>query len=177
MSEAKRYLLSRGELLCADSLKPASLYRMVDADDYDRDTQALRDDLQTADTACFLSIAENKKLAAEVKHLRHGLTGDYDLDAWLDWCKERDAIAAENKRLEGEVRDLTERRNDLARKLIGKNQEWKALIALLQEIYQTPLDRFYRDGLNVKINAELVRAAALSTTANGEQLASASEGD
>ncbi|MDX4034514.1 hypothetical protein QYO99_29575 [Pseudomonas aeruginosa] len=35
MSEVKQYLTNRGELLCADSLQPADVYRLVDAKDYD----------------------------------------------------------------------------------------------------------------------------------------------
>ncbi|WP_328997097.1 hypothetical protein PCP53_13480 [Pseudomonas aeruginosa] len=35
MSEVKQYLTNRGELLCADSLQPAEVYRLVDAKDYD----------------------------------------------------------------------------------------------------------------------------------------------
>ena len=45
----------------------------VRASDYDRDTQALLDSLQTADTACFLSIVENKRLEGKVKQLREAL--------------------------------------------------------------------------------------------------------
>ncbi|HHX6238424.1 TPA: hypothetical protein ACXJL4_002729 [Pseudomonas aeruginosa] len=35
MSEVKQYLTNRGELLCADSLQPAEVYRLVDSKDYD----------------------------------------------------------------------------------------------------------------------------------------------
>ncbi|HBO5571890.1 TPA: hypothetical protein ACKPYC_001141 [Pseudomonas aeruginosa] len=48
MSEVKQYLTNRGELLCADSLQPAEVYRLVDAKDYDAlaaEAQALREEV------------------------------------------------------------------------------------------------------------------------------------
>ncbi|WP_217269210.1 hypothetical protein [Pseudomonas aeruginosa] len=35
------------------------------------------------------------RLIAEVEHLRIGLKGDFDLDAWLEWTREKDQIKAE----------------------------------------------------------------------------------
>ncbi|MBH3800779.1 hypothetical protein I5M10_12610 [Pseudomonas aeruginosa] len=35
------------------------------------------------------------KLIAEVERLRIGLKGDFDLDAWLEWTREKDQIKAE----------------------------------------------------------------------------------
>lgn len=52
--------------------------------------------LNPAGTAlCRLSDAQAiiDGLRGEIAHLRHGLKGDYDLDAWLDWCAERDQQA------------------------------------------------------------------------------------
>lgn len=41
------------------------------------------------------------KLIAEVERLRIGLKGDFDLDAWLDWSKEKERIKSENEALRG----------------------------------------------------------------------------
>jgi len=41
------------------------------------------------------------RLTAENERLRHGMKGDYDLDAWLDWAKEAETLRAEIKRLKG----------------------------------------------------------------------------
>ncbi|MBG4162125.1 hypothetical protein GHT56_21490 [Pseudomonas aeruginosa] len=38
-------------------------------------------------------------LIAEVERLRIGLKGDYDLDAWLEWTREKDRLKAENDEL------------------------------------------------------------------------------
>lgn len=38
--------------------------------------------------------AQYAKLLAENERLRLGMTGDYDLDAWLDWTREKDALIA-----------------------------------------------------------------------------------
>ncbi|MEQ1005348.1 ead/Ea22-like family protein [Pseudomonas aeruginosa] len=38
-------------------------------------------------------------LIAEVERLRIGLKGDYDLDAWLEWTREKDRLKAENEEL------------------------------------------------------------------------------
>ncbi|MFU7056376.1 hypothetical protein ACM75V_13900 [Pseudomonas aeruginosa] len=40
-------------------------------------------------------------LKAENDRLRQGMKGDYDIDAWLDWSKEKDQIKAENEALQG----------------------------------------------------------------------------
>ena len=42
---------------------------------------------------------EINALKAENARLREGLKGDYDLDAWLEWCKEKAAKEAEIVRL------------------------------------------------------------------------------
>lgn len=40
-------------------------------------------------------------LKAENDRLRQGMKGDYDIDAWLDWSKEKERIKAENEALRG----------------------------------------------------------------------------
>ncbi|RCI53332.1 hypothetical protein DT379_12685 [Pseudomonas aeruginosa] len=40
-------------------------------------------------------------LKAENDRLRQGMKGDYDIDAWLDWSKEKERIKAENEALWG----------------------------------------------------------------------------
>ncbi|MFU5104840.1 hypothetical protein ACM7ZS_11240 [Pseudomonas aeruginosa] len=60
MSEVKQYLTNRGELLCADSLQPAEVYRLVDAKDYDAladEAQALREEVAALRTK--LAMAED----------------------------------------------------------------------------------------------------------------------
>ncbi|WP_223723692.1 hypothetical protein [Pseudomonas aeruginosa] len=43
----------------------------------------------------------NARLKAENDRLRQGMKGDYDIDAWLDWLKEKERIKAENEALRG----------------------------------------------------------------------------
>jgi hypothetical protein len=99
MSGVKRYLLSRGELLCADTLKPASVYRMVDADDYD-----------TLSTANQRLEQEAGKLKAVMANQSARQFVGHDDQRHID-----DLVAAgirasdaEMKRLEGEVARLRE---------------------------------------------------------------------
>ncbi|HCT4782948.1 TPA: hypothetical protein OTY28_005191 [Pseudomonas aeruginosa] len=40
-------------------------------------------------------------LKAENDRLRQGMKGDYDIDAWLDWSKEKEQIKAQNEALRG----------------------------------------------------------------------------
>ncbi len=55
-------------------------------------------------------------LIAEVERLRIGLKGDYDLDAWMEWTREKDRLKAENEELRGALQavvdDPTWRSND-----------------------------------------------------------------
>uniref|UniRef100_UPI001872D5EE ead/Ea22-like family protein n=1 Tax=Pseudomonas aeruginosa TaxID=287 RepID=UPI001872D5EE len=44
---------------------------------------------------------EIDRLKAENDRLRQGMKGDYDIDAWLDWLKEKERIKAENEALRG----------------------------------------------------------------------------
>ncbi len=44
---------------------------------------------------------EIDRLKAESDRLRQGMKGDYDIDAWLDWSKEKEQIKAENDALQG----------------------------------------------------------------------------
>lgn len=46
------------------------------------------------------------QLRGENKYLRGGMTGDYDLDAWLDWCKERDELRTANQRLDSALKSI-----------------------------------------------------------------------
>ncbi len=54
--------------------------------------------------ASFIAAANPQailKLIAEVERLRIGLKGDFDLDAWLEWTREKDRIKAQNDALQG----------------------------------------------------------------------------
>ncbi|EPC4901895.1 ead/Ea22-like family protein [Pseudomonas aeruginosa] len=55
-------------------------------------------------------------LLDEIDRLRQGMKGDYDIDAWLDWSKEKERIKAENDALRGALQavvdDPTWRSND-----------------------------------------------------------------
>lgn len=44
---------------------------------------------------------ERDRLKAESDRLRQGMKGDYDIDAWLDWSKEKEQIKAQNDALQG----------------------------------------------------------------------------
>ncbi|RCH38856.1 ead/Ea22-like family protein [Pseudomonas aeruginosa] len=59
---------------------------------------------------------EIDRLKAENDRLRQGMKGDYDIDAWLDWSKEKERIKAENEVLRGSLQavvdDPTWRSND-----------------------------------------------------------------
>ncbi|HBO1825708.1 TPA: hypothetical protein L4G09_005848 [Pseudomonas aeruginosa] len=44
---------------------------------------------------------EIDRLKAESDRLRQGMKGDYDIDAWLDWSKEKEQIKAQNDALQG----------------------------------------------------------------------------
>ncbi|EMA4286614.1 ead/Ea22-like family protein [Pseudomonas aeruginosa] len=44
---------------------------------------------------------ERDRLRAENDRLRQGMKGDYDIDAWLDWSKEKEQIKAQNDALQG----------------------------------------------------------------------------
>lgn len=44
-------------------------------------------------------IEERDQLKAENEALRRGMKGDYDLDAWLDWAKEAEALRKDAERL------------------------------------------------------------------------------
>ncbi|HFH3873764.1 TPA: hypothetical protein ACGJ1X_003933 [Pseudomonas aeruginosa] len=62
-----------------------------------RDSQTinqLRQKLQSAEV-------DRDRLKAESDRLRQGMKGDYDIDAWLDWSKEKEQIKAENDALQG----------------------------------------------------------------------------
>ncbi|MFU3658177.1 ead/Ea22-like family protein [Pseudomonas aeruginosa] len=41
------------------------------------------------------------RLKVENERLRQGMKGDYDIDAWLDWSKEKERIKSENEALRG----------------------------------------------------------------------------
>ncbi|EPN2884588.1 ead/Ea22-like family protein [Pseudomonas aeruginosa] len=44
---------------------------------------------------------EIDRLKAENDRLRQGMKGDYDIDAWLEWTREKDRIKAQNDALQG----------------------------------------------------------------------------
>lgn len=56
--------------------------------------------------------ARADKLNEENKHLRHDLKGDYDLDAWLDWCTQRDQYVERGVRAERALREKAEAERD-----------------------------------------------------------------
>ncbi|MCV4183836.1 hypothetical protein OD770_30490 [Pseudomonas aeruginosa] len=61
--------------------------------------------------ASFIAAANPQailKLIAEVERLRIGLKGDFDLDAWLEWTREKDQIKAENEVLRGALKQFAE---------------------------------------------------------------------
>lgn len=61
--------------------------------------------------ASFIAAANPQailKLIAEVERLRIGLKGDFDLDAWLEWTREKDQIKAENEALRGALKPFAE---------------------------------------------------------------------
>lgn len=51
--------------------------------------------------AVLALLDEIDRLKAENDRLRQGMKGDYDIDAWLDWSKEKERIKAENDALRG----------------------------------------------------------------------------
>ncbi|HBP0041556.1 TPA: ead/Ea22-like family protein [Pseudomonas aeruginosa] len=69
------------------------------------------------------------RLKAENDRLRQGMKGDYDIDAWLDWLKEKERIKAENEALRGALQavvdDPTWRSND--------NTLWPKIIKALDK--------------------------------------------
>ncbi|HBO1515847.1 hypothetical protein [Pseudomonas aeruginosa] len=66
--------------------------------------------------AILALLDEIDRLKAENDRLRQGMKGDYDIDAWLDWSKEKERIKAENEVLRGSLQavvdDPTWRSND-----------------------------------------------------------------
>ncbi|WP_057387910.1 hypothetical protein [Pseudomonas aeruginosa] len=69
------------------------------------------------------------RLKAESDRLRQGMKGDYDIDAWLDWSKEKERLKAENEVLRGALQavvdDPTWRSND--------NTLWPKIIKALDK--------------------------------------------
>ncbi|HBO9173015.1 TPA: hypothetical protein L5D59_006415, partial [Pseudomonas aeruginosa] len=51
---------------------------------------------------------EIDQLKAESDRLRQGMKGDYDIDAWLEWTREKDQIKAENEVLRGALKQFAE---------------------------------------------------------------------
>ncbi|MDC3945811.1 hypothetical protein KGZ13_00790 [Pseudomonas aeruginosa] len=51
--------------------------------------------------AVLALLDEIDRLKAESDRLRQGMKGDYDIDAWLDWSKEKEQIKAQNDALQG----------------------------------------------------------------------------
>ncbi|EOD8982092.1 ead/Ea22-like family protein [Pseudomonas aeruginosa] len=67
-------------------------------------------------TTILALLDEIDRLKAESDRLRQGMKGDYDIDAWLDWSKEKERIKSENEELRGALQavvdDPTWRSND-----------------------------------------------------------------
>ncbi|HEJ4070032.1 TPA: hypothetical protein SL480_006175 [Pseudomonas aeruginosa] len=51
--------------------------------------------------AILALLDEIDRLKAESDRLRQGMKGDYDIDAWLEWTREKDQIKAQNEALRG----------------------------------------------------------------------------
>lgn len=62
-------------------------------------------DFQAEHEARLAADLEVDKLRLENEALRNGPRGDYDLDAWLDWCVEQRKIEAGQQRPEFEVEE------------------------------------------------------------------------
>jgi hypothetical protein len=74
----------------------------------------------------FLEVCTQRdQLKAENEVLRRGLKGDYDLDAWLDWAKEAEALRKENERLQ---------RFETAYKEFSDKTDWVRPNAATQEL-------------------------------------------
>ncbi|WP_303676682.1 hypothetical protein [Pseudomonas aeruginosa] len=58
-------------------------------------------DSATNPQAILALLDEIDGLKAESDRLRQGMKGDYDIDAWLDWSKEKEQIKAQNDALQG----------------------------------------------------------------------------
>jgi len=51
------------------------------------------------------AVDELLKAREEIERLKAGMAGDYDLDAWLGWAKEKQTIQSEIERLKGLLRE------------------------------------------------------------------------
>ncbi|HBO9015079.1 TPA: ead/Ea22-like family protein [Pseudomonas aeruginosa] len=71
----------------------------------------------TANPKTVLALLDEiDRLKAENDRMRQGMKGDYDIDAWLGWSKEKERIKVENEELRGALQavvdDPTWRSND-----------------------------------------------------------------
>ncbi|EQB8440321.1 hypothetical protein [Pseudomonas aeruginosa] len=57
-------------------------------------------------TTILALLDEIDRLKAESDRLRQGMKGDYDIDAWLDWSKEKEQIKAQNDALRESLQAL-----------------------------------------------------------------------
>lgn len=57
-------------------------------------------------TTILALLDEINRLKAESDRLRQGMKGDYDIDAWLDWSKEKEQIKAQNDALRESLQAL-----------------------------------------------------------------------
>lgn len=65
--------------------------------------------IATATPKAILALLDEiDQLKAESDRLRQGMKGDYDIDAWLEWTREKDQIKAENEVLRGALKQFAE---------------------------------------------------------------------
>ncbi|HEK0054231.1 TPA: hypothetical protein SMO30_004773 [Pseudomonas aeruginosa] len=86
----------------------AELRRLAEACDVSRcadegeERRRLHDFYDCVEPELILDLLDEiDRLKAENDRLRQGMKGDYDIDAWLDWSKEKEQIKAQNDALQG----------------------------------------------------------------------------
>lgn len=76
--------------------------RISDYSAFDEHDDELGQWVAAANPKTVLALLDDiDRLKAENDRLRQGMKGDYDIDAWLDWLKEKERIKAENEALRG----------------------------------------------------------------------------
>lgn len=87
---------------------------------------------------------ERDAAQAEVERLRQGMKGDYDIDAWLEWTKERDTALARVAALESKLAEL-EKQEPVATVARVPGEDWNGL-------------HFYRDLQGIPSGTKLYTA-------------------